>query len=96
MHHCVGAAQLPTADAVAERAEVTAEECFQQALTIARRQEAKSLELRAAMSLARLWWQRGTASTGPRRRTACDAMADRLERPMRGLRRPPCCRTFHW
>ena len=34
-----------------------AEACFQQALTIACRQEAKSLELRAAMSLARLWQQ---------------------------------------
>ncbi len=33
--------------------------CFQQALTIARRQEAKSLELRAAMSLSRLWQQEG-------------------------------------
>jgi class 3 adenylate cyclase/predicted ATPase len=32
-----------------------AEACFQQALAIARRQEAKALELRAAMSLARLW-----------------------------------------
>jgi predicted ATPase len=31
------------------------EVCFQQALTVARRQQAKSLELRAAMSLARLW-----------------------------------------
>ena len=36
-----------------------AEACFQQALAIARRQEAKSLELRAAMSLARLWQQQG-------------------------------------
>ncbi len=35
------------------------EACFQQALTIARRQQAKSLELRAAMSLARLWQQQG-------------------------------------
>jgi class 3 adenylate cyclase/predicted ATPase len=34
-----------------------AETCFQQALTIARSQQAKSLELRAAMSLARLWQQ---------------------------------------
>jgi predicted ATPase len=33
--------------------------CFQQALTIARRQRAKSWELRAAMSLSRLWWQQG-------------------------------------
>jgi predicted ATPase len=34
-----------------------AEACFQQALTLARRQQAKSWELRAAMSLARLWQQ---------------------------------------
>ena len=33
--------------------------CFQQALAIARRQQAKSLELRAAMSLSRLWHQHG-------------------------------------
>jgi predicted ATPase/class 3 adenylate cyclase len=36
-----------------------AEACFQQALTVARRQQGKSLELRAAMSLARLWQQQG-------------------------------------
>jgi predicted ATPase/DNA-binding winged helix-turn-helix (wHTH) protein len=36
-----------------------AEACFQQALTIARRQQAKSWELRAAMSLSRLWQQQG-------------------------------------
>jgi predicted ATPase len=36
-----------------------AEICFRQALTIARRQEAKSWELRAAMSLSRLWQQQG-------------------------------------
>jgi predicted ATPase len=36
---------------------VEVEACFQQALEIARRQEAKALELRAAMSLARLWQQ---------------------------------------
>jgi predicted ATPase len=34
-----------------------AEACFQQAFEIARKQSAKSLELRAAMSLARLWQQ---------------------------------------
>jgi predicted ATPase len=33
------------------------EACFQQALTVARRQQAKSLELRAAMSLSRLLQQ---------------------------------------
>jgi predicted ATPase len=36
-----------------------AETCFRQALDIARRQQAKSLELRAAMSLARLWQRHG-------------------------------------
>src|SRR5262245_32693807 len=34
-----------------------AEACFQQALAIARRQQAKSWELRAATSLTRLWQQ---------------------------------------
>ena len=41
------------------QAEAEAEGCFQQALDVARRQEAKSLELRAAMSLSRLWQQQG-------------------------------------
>jgi predicted ATPase/class 3 adenylate cyclase len=36
-----------------------AETCFNQALDIASRQQAKSLELRAAMSLGRLWQQQG-------------------------------------
>jgi class 3 adenylate cyclase/predicted ATPase len=35
------------------------EECFQNALDIARRQQAKSFELRTAMSLSRLWQQQG-------------------------------------
>ncbi|MBI3328422.1 MAG: hypothetical protein HYZ81_17190 [Nitrospinae bacterium] len=37
----------------------TAEECFQQALEVARRQQAKSLELRAALSLSRQWRGQG-------------------------------------
>ena len=36
-----------------------AEACFQQALDVARRQQAKSWELRTAMSLSRLWQQQG-------------------------------------
>jgi predicted ATPase len=36
-----------------------AEACFQQALQVARRQQARWWELRAAMSLARLWQHRG-------------------------------------
>jgi TOMM system kinase/cyclase fusion protein len=37
-----------------------AEECFLKAIEIAQRQQAKSLELRATTSLARLWQQQGT------------------------------------
>ena len=36
-----------------------AEACFQQALDVARRQQAKSWELRAATSLSRLWQRQG-------------------------------------
>jgi predicted ATPase len=41
------------------QAEETSEACFRQALEVARQQQAKSLELRAAMSLSRLWQQQG-------------------------------------
>jgi predicted ATPase len=36
-----------------------AEACFHHALSVARSQQAKSLELRTATSLARLWQQQG-------------------------------------
>jgi predicted ATPase len=42
-----------------EHREEEAEACFQTALTIARAQGARSWELRAAMSLARFWRDRG-------------------------------------
>ena len=38
---------------------VRAETCFRQALSVARRQQARSWELRAAMSLGRLWQHQG-------------------------------------
>ena len=41
------------------KAESTPEACFEQALKIAREQQAKSLELRATLSLARLWQTQG-------------------------------------
>jgi predicted ATPase len=47
-----------------------AEACFQQALAIARQQQAKSLELRAAMSLSRLWQCQG------KRQEAHDLLAE--------------------
>jgi len=40
-------------------AEADVEVCFHQAIEIARKQQAKSLELRAVMSLSRLWQQQG-------------------------------------
>jgi predicted ATPase len=40
-------------------AEDDAERCFQEALALAAQQSAKSLELRATMSLARLWKRQG-------------------------------------
>ena len=36
-----------------------AETCFERALAVARQQQAKSWELRAAMSMARLWRDQG-------------------------------------
>jgi predicted ATPase len=41
-----------------------AESCFHRAIEIARRQRAKSFELRATMSLARLWGQQGKREEG--------------------------------
>jgi predicted ATPase len=49
--------ELPLQQSTAQPGE--AEEHLQQALAVARRQQAKSLELRASMSLARLWQQQG-------------------------------------
>ena len=46
-----------------------AEGCYLQALEVAQRQQAKSLELWAAMSLARLWQQQG------KRAEACELLA---------------------
>jgi predicted ATPase len=53
------ASVVTTPDARHQTPDMAAEECFQQALAVARRQQAKSLELRAAMSLSRLWQRQG-------------------------------------
>jgi predicted ATPase len=42
-----------------ERDAARAETCFEQALAVARAQQAKSWELRASMSMARLWREQG-------------------------------------
>ena len=41
------------------QAKTDAEACFLKAIAIAQKQQAKSLELRATVSLARLWQQQG-------------------------------------
>jgi class 3 adenylate cyclase/DNA-binding winged helix-turn-helix (wHTH) protein/tetratricopeptide (TPR) repeat protein len=49
----------PTHDALCTLDVEEAEACFRQAISLARRQSAKSLELRAVMSLCRLWQHQG-------------------------------------
>jgi hypothetical protein len=41
------------------------EQCFSRSLEVARAQQARSLELRAALSLSQLWVQQGNASAAP-------------------------------
>ena len=53
----------PLASSGAER---KAEECFRKAIAIAQQQHAKSLELRATMSLARLWQHQGKSKEAHR------------------------------
>jgi class 3 adenylate cyclase/predicted ATPase len=55
IHRVAGEIELLSAEPNA----VKAEECFQRALAVARAQQAKSWELRAAMSMARLWRDQG-------------------------------------
>jgi predicted ATPase len=50
---------LPSPRPLTPSPHAEAEACFQKALDIAQKQHAKSLELRAATSLARLWQQQG-------------------------------------
>jgi predicted ATPase len=50
--------------------EADAKSCFRKAIEVAREQSARSWELRAAMSLGRLWREQG------RQREACRLLAD--------------------
>ena len=57
-----------------------AESCFHQAMAVAQNQHAKSLELRVATSLARLWQQQGkTAPALQRLAEIYDAFAEGFE-----------------
>jgi predicted ATPase len=55
LHRIAGAIALM----LPERDAVKAKACFDRALAVARQQQAKSWELRASMSLARLWRDQG-------------------------------------
>jgi predicted ATPase len=55
LHRLEGELRLHSKPADAPKAEM----CFRRAMHIARKQQAKSLELRAAMSMARLWRDQG-------------------------------------
>jgi predicted ATPase len=59
LYRLQGELLLAQAGARQQVPEAEAETWLQRALDVARRQEAKSLELRAAMSLARLWQEQG-------------------------------------
>jgi predicted ATPase len=58
-HHNVRIAEAETVGGAHPTGDTEAEACFLKAIEIAQRQQAKSLELRATMSLARLWQQQG-------------------------------------
>jgi len=58
-HQNVSLAEAGTVGGAHPTVEAEAEHCFLKAIEVARRQQAKSLELRATMSLARLWQQQG-------------------------------------
>ena len=49
--------EVPNAQSLTSKAQSEAEACFLKAIEVAQRQQAKSLELRATMSLTRLWQQ---------------------------------------
>ncbi len=52
-----GGVEFATIQSSRSQVEEEAEACFQKAIAVARRQSAKSWELRAATSVARLWQQ---------------------------------------
>jgi predicted ATPase len=52
-------AKIPSTQYLAPSTPAEAEACFLKAIEVARRQQAKSWELRATVSLARLWQQQG-------------------------------------
>ena len=81
------------AEGEVQNAELTAEECFQQALTVARRQQARSWELRAATSLSRLWQHQGKRAEPMTCSRRCTAGSPRGLTPPTSRRPRRCWKT---
>jgi class 3 adenylate cyclase/predicted ATPase len=69
LHRVEGELACPDADAHALDAErcAVAQACFDKAISVARRQGSKSLELRATLRLARLWQRQGKSDAAKQR-----------------------------
>ena len=79
IHRLRGRLLLATAEPTAP---ASAEACYRRALEVARRQSARSLELRATVSLSRLW------QAADRHDEACELLAPIYERFSEGLDHP--------
>jgi predicted ATPase len=90
MHRIKG--ELLLRQAVPEASQ--AEACFQQALVVSRRQQARSWELRTAMSLARLWQQQGKRAEAVSSRPRSTAGSLRALIPPTSRRLGHC--SMHW
>jgi predicted ATPase len=73
-----------------------AQSCFERAIEIARKQSAKSLELRATMSLARLLCERGASGRGARDARQNLRLVHRGLRYRRSHRRQSAARGVRW
>lgn len=62
-----GIGKTTLVEAFVHQVEEAAEECFHKAITVARKQKAKSWELRATLSLSRLWQQQGKQKEAKRK-----------------------------
>jgi predicted ATPase len=82
IHRVRGHLLLAVVDPRAGRGHRSAEECYLRALEVARRQDARSLELRATTSLSRLWQAEGRESE------ACDLLVPVYESFPAGLDTP--------
>ena len=80
LHRLQGELTLRLPEGASNLARRQAETCFQRAIKLAQRQQAKTFELRAATSLARLWLQQGkTAAARPMLSAICGWFTEGFE-----------------